>query len=825
MQNVLLFLVEINRIQAIACNQVGKIPFRFIYSSVSLIINFFASMKAHSILLIILLFAMGFSHQVQAQSFGGSLAMSDNTVFIGETGNAAFPGEVYVFTSMGDEWTSIQKIMLNTGKRGDRFGSALAFDGSHLIVGARASNNNAGGVFVYEKRDDTWVQVSEIKPDELSEGDEFGASIASSGDILAVSAPGAGKVYMYSKNSSAKAWEQAYVLSGSDSEEGDMFGSNLTLDDDLLLVSSPEHDSSKGAAYIYRYDETAQNWAEEAKLSSRKLRRRSGFGSSMIFFNGRAYIGAPNQDLRAGVVLTYSYDDESKNWIQNEELKAFDSTRFLRFGSSLAVRNNALWVGAPGFSRSQGAIYIHELGPNTSDTWASVVRLDGNDPGTRASFGASMLVHDELAVIGATGLDSRSGAAMVYQYSSEWEFQQKLINEMKSFPQITGEEVKCEDKKAGEFSCDNVDILSFMPIKEIGGKRGVRLNDIWGWKDQDTGKEYALIGRSNGTSFVDVTDPYLPIYIGDLPKTEGSRSNVWRDIKVYDNHAYIVADGAGNHGMQVFDLKQLRDLTELPVTFEATAHYDNIASAHNVVINESTGYAYIVGSSGGGETCGGGLHMVNIQNPVEPTFSGCFADSETGRRGTGYSHDAQCVIYQGPDVEHQGKEICFGSNETALSIADVSDKENPIAISMMSYPRVAYSHQGWLTEDHRYFYMNDEGDEVSGLVSNTRTLVWDVVDLDDPILVKEHLAETTAMDHNLYIKGNLMYQSNYDAGFRILDISDPENPVEVGFFDTTPFEGTGGGSWSNYPYFESGAVIVSSSYEGLFILKKGDVAF
>ncbi len=102
-------------------------------------------------------------------------------------------------------------------------------------------------------------------------------------------------------------------------------------------------------------------------------------------------------------------------------------------------------------------------------------------------------------------------------------------------------------------------------------------------------------------------------------------------------------------------------------------------------------------------------------------------------------------------------------------------------------------------------------------MAGTRTLVWDVTDLDDPILVNEHIAETTTTDHNLYVRGDTMYQSNYGSGLRILDISDPVNPTEVGFIDTTPYGG--GGSWSNYPYFKSGMIIMTSMSEGLFVVK------
>jgi len=293
-------------------------------------------------------------------------------------------------------------------------------------------------------------------------------------------------------------------------------------------------------------------------------------------------------------------------------------------------------------------------------------------------------------------------------------------------------------------------------------------------------------------------------------------------MKVYKDHAYIVSDGAGEHGIQIFDLRQLRNVQNPPVQFEETSHYSGIFSAHNIVINEDSGFAYSVGSSAGGETCGGGLHMIDLSDPPNPTFAGCFTDGESGRRGTGYSHDAQCVIYHGPDADYQGHEICIGANETAISIADVTDKANPIGIAMADYPGVAYAHQGWLTDDHRYYYLNDELDEARDLVDGTRTLIWDFTDLDEPELAGEFVAETTETDHNLYVKGNLMYQSNTAAGLRILDISDPEKPFETAYFDTSPVGGRGV-SWSNYPFFKSGIIVVTGGHYGLFILQKKDV--
>jgi choice-of-anchor B domain-containing protein len=284
----------------------------------------------------------------------------------------------------------------------------------------------------------------------------------------------------------------------------------------------------------------------------------------------------------------------------------------------------------------------------------------------------------------------------------------------------------------------------------------------------------------------------------------------------------------GPHGLQIFDLARLRPLYDdpsaRPATFEPDVIYREVASVHNVVVNEATDFAYLVGSSDGGTTCGGALHMVDLSDIDNPTFAGCHHDVSSPVAGRGATHDAQCIVYSGPDAEHRGKEICLSSNESALNISDVTDKSAPETLAYVTFPKVAYAHQGWLTDDQRYFFMNDEADELNPdfELPGTRTLVWDVADLDDPVLVKEFYGTNAASDHNLYLHNGLMYQSNYIGGLRIIDVQDPLNPREVGFFDTVPWsENVPGfaGSWSNYPYFESGVIAVSSINEGLFLVR------
>ena len=340
----------------------------------------------------------------------------------------------------------------------------------------------------------------------------------------------------------------------------------------------------------------------------------------------------------------------------------------------------------------------------------------------------------------------------------------------------------------------------------LDSMEGTMGNDLWGWTDSETGKEYALMGMSNGTAFVDVSDPQMPRFLGRLP-TE-TVASLWRDIKVYRDHAYIVADGAGAHGMQVFDLTRLRELSG-SAEFSPDVVYDGFEHSHNLAINEETGFAFAVST----DTCSRGLHMINIQTLNNPMFAGCHDDATT--------HDTQCVVYRGPDAEHRDREICFSSNEDHVEVVDVTDKSAPVSLSTSTYSQLAYVHQGWLTEDHRYFLLGDELDETR-LGLSTRTHVFDVSDLEAPVHLYAHDLGTRATDHNLYVRGNRVYEANYSTGLRVLEFGDlaEEEIEEIAWFDTYP-DNDGpalDGAWSVYPYLPSGTILVSDIRRGLFVL-------
>ena len=384
-----------------------------------------------------------------------------------------------------------------------------------------------------------------------------------------------------------------------------------------------------------------------------------------------------------------------------------------------------------------------------------------------------------------------------------------------------------------EYSCLNYDLMGRVTLEEMDAEAG---NDCWGWTDSTTGREYAIMGVNNGTSFIDITDSTSPIYLGKLPTATVDSS--WRDMKVYNDHVYIVSE-AGDHGLQVFNLANLRGLDSEQV-FSADYTDKSFGKAHNIAINEDSGYAYIAGARTKG------IYAFNLSNPLAPKL-------ELEGSQFGYSHDAQIVNYKGPDQDHFGKEIYIGSNENKVDIVDVTDKSEPKLISTFLYDH-QYTHQAWLTDDHKYALLGDELDEVDSNYelkadAKTRTVIIDLSDLEKPSLHHDYEAETKAIDHNGYVKGTEFFLASYTAGLRVLDILniDQKSISETGFFNTFIDHNDSGlpnsttvksqdpdgdhsgkkgnssafnGAWSVYPFFKSENIIISDINSGLYIVKK-----
>lgn len=760
----------------------------------------------------------------RSAGFASSLALYGDELFVARSAAsdprpAADGPRVFIYRRGGPGW--VQRGEIDPGELGGGgFGAAIAAGRDVLAVGA--PGQGAGGtVLVYERHHGTWSLGATLTPPTGLPADAFGSALALDGDLLVAAAPGAdsarGVVYAFRRDRRTHTWSPAGEIAQGDAP-GRLLGVALAAQGGRVLAGGPGHRGLAGIAILYRSE--ADGWKEETRLTAPSDSVFS-FGASVLLAGDDAIVGAPAAGRLAGDA--YAFRRTGGRWAPEGRIAPASADSLTAFGAALARAGRTLVISAPIAGHGEGRVHLFE---RRDAGWieTGVLTPPPAYGGSDQRAGARLAAEDGVLVAAAPTLDFGEGAAVTWvrERDGRWSSTAALADEAAALPAIVGGERRCQNGTIEAFACHQVDVLSFLPVKEIGGRRGIELNDIWGWTDSTTGREFALVGRMDGTSFVEVTDPVRPRYLGDLPMHAGARANSWRDIKVYRGHAFIVADGAGAHGMQVFDLGQLLGVSHPPVTFHETAHYDGIASAHNIVINEATGYAYPVGANGGGETCGGALHMVDIRDPTRPTFAGCFADASTGRQRTGYIHDAQCVTYRGPDARYHGREICFNSSETAVGIADVTDKAKPVPLAVAAYPNTAYAHQGWLTEDQKFFFLDDEGDELAGTVPRTRTLVWDVSRLDEPVLVTEFLGTTSATDHNLYIRGRYMYQSNYVAGLRVIDVADPAHPQETGYLDTVPYgENAPGyaGSWSNYPYFPSGTIVVTSGREGLFVVR------
>ena len=370
----------------------------------------------------------------------------------------------------------------------------------------------------------------------------------------------------------------------------------------------------------------------------------------------------------------------------------------------------------------------------------------------------------------------------------------------------------CVGGFAGIYPCDKVDMMAHLTLTQLGTTAGSpNAADLWGWTDPLTQREYAVVGLNNGTAFIDITDPALPVRVGNLP-SHLPTSNLWRDVDVAGNWCYVSSELSG-HGMQVFDLTRLRNVANPPVTFTEDGWFSGISKSHTLYADKLHPYVYAVGTN----LTSGGLVVIDVSDPLVPVLTGTFANE-------GYIHENVVYTYAGPDPDHTGKQLSFNfhTGTDRITVVDVTDKSDMNTLVTINYAGGNLCHQGWLTEDQRYLLMDDEGDEGT-FGHGTRTRIFDLVNLDAPVYLGAYTSTLLSTDHNQYTHKGSVYQANYSSGLRILDLA----PIALGTltpvasFDTYPNNNSAGynGAWGTFPYYASGTVIISDQSAGLFIVK------
>ncbi len=351
---------------------------------------------------------------------------------------------------------------------------------------------------------------------------------------------------------------------------------------------------------------------------------------------------------------------------------------------------------------------------------------------------------------------------------------------------------------------DNVTLLANLDEYSV-------YSNIWGYIDP-SGNEYALIGHDAGTSIINITDPANPVEVTMIPGPTAP-GTIWREIQTYQQYAYVVTEHrlpTDLTGIQIIDLSGLPDSAVLIKRYIWPGVDSTDARAHTVSV-DGQGYLYI---QGGSATLGGvvqnGIRIFDISDPVNPLPLSTY--------DTKYVHD---VFIQ--------DSILFASNiftpPGTIDILNIADRSNPQLITTLTYAGLM-AHNSWVTPDRNYLVSSDES-------AGQTIKIWDISVLwdndpnnnDEIVLVGEYISDTTQIAHEPRIRDDYAFISHYVEGVRILDISDPSDPVEVGYYDT--FQGTGGvfdGDWGVYPFFPSRNFVVSDIQTGLYIFRFDSVS-
>ncbi|MFL2563739.1 MAG: choice-of-anchor B family protein [Flavobacteriales bacterium] len=315
------------------------------------------------------------------------------------------------------------------------------------------------------------------------------------------------------------------------------------------------------------------------------------------------------------------------------------------------------------------------------------------------------------------------------------------------------------------------------------------LSDVWGYAN-DAG-EYALVGVYNGISVVDVTNPYDPVELGFFNGPE----SIWRDLKTWGNYLYCIndEDGDGGAGLQILNLEELINGVNNPTYIENMSL--GFETAHNIYIDEN-GVLYVFGADYG---IGGALMYDLVANPENPPLLGVFNDY--------YLHDGMA----------RGDTLWGGAiNDGVFTVIDVSDKQNPSILGSHATPN-NFSHNCWISDDGDYLFTTDE-------VSGAYVAAYDVSNLNDIEEVDRIQAwspQTNVIPHNTHVDGDFIVTSYYADGVSVVDVSNPSNMVEVGYYDTSEDYSGGGfnGAWGAYPWLPSGNILVTDIEAGLYVLE------
>lgn len=330
---------------------------------------------------------------------------------------------------------------------------------------------------------------------------------------------------------------------------------------------------------------------------------------------------------------------------------------------------------------------------------------------------------------------------------------------------------------------------------------GIRYAGIWGWHDGN-GKEYAIIGSTEGYHVVEVTNPALPVQRAFIPGCVNQ--TIWREIKTYQNYVYCVSDDGGNNCLVIADLSYLPDSVHIVHRSDSI-----ISRSHTIFVDGNKLYGgYVHGGSISGNSAS--MAVYSLANPEQPLKLREFNQDVPN---IGVVHDMLVV-----------NDTVFAScGFDGLYIAKFDTVTNQFNLinSVTAYPFSGYNHSSAITADHNTLIIADE------VPTNLPLKAFDISDLQNISFPSSFtsMPNTIATPHNPFMIGEYyLVVAYYQDGIQIFDISIPSNPVRVGYIDTNPNDGAGlpnpsySGCWGAYVDLPSGVVLASDMQNGLFVL-------
>ena len=440
--------------------------------------------------------------------FGASVAIDNETIYVssapvGWPRGAEPASSVHVYKKDGEgKWLERSILTASDGTTGDNFGRSLYVDDSLLVVGAPG----LGAAYLFERNEQgDWYETDKLIPSALQEEALFGGAnnyagyrsktIAKAGDRIAITSYSTklsnGSVHIFKKDNE-RGWTEESILKPEDFDVPTDFAWSVAATGNFIFIGAWRTNNEQGAIHAFQLNADTQQWEKAPIVVPASVKTKSAFGYSLAAYDNTLFVGAPGFG-GAGSLFMYELNTSLDRWMLSGQLSSSNQQRSARgFGGSIDAYAHTLIVGG----RQGGNAHIFEFDSDLN-TWTSQHTLTPANSRTAMGFGLGVAIGADVSVVGSPRADFEEGVATVYEFMDRsWKATSTLASEVALMTSVQGNKIECTEGMADSFDCSEVDLLSFISIKDLSTERGVKMTDLWGWTDPVTEVEYVLQART-----------------------------------------------------------------------------------------------------------------------------------------------------------------------------------------------------------------------------------------------------------------------------------------------------------------------------------------